>query len=160
IEAMTPSQRQLAASEYSALLDRVAEKAGRTSSAVRIVDKMPDNWELLGWIALLHPRARVIHVRRDPRDVALSCWMQRFGQIRWACDMAHIAERLVQHRRLLDHWRNVLPGRLFEFHYEDLVTEPERISRALVEFLELPWDAACLDYARRAGAVRTASVGQ
>jgi Flp pilus assembly protein TadD len=149
------------ANDYSQILSDVVHKiSGAPESVLRIVDKMPDNYELLGWIALLFPRAHLIHVRRDPRDIALSCWMQRFGQIRWACDMQHIAERLTQHRRLMEHWRRVLPVPLFEFDYETLVADFERTSRRIVEFVDLPWDAACLDYAEKESIVRTASVTQ
>jgi Flp pilus assembly protein TadD len=149
------------AAEYAGALDAQAQKSGADHpSILRIVDKMPDNCELLGWIALLFPRARLIYVRRDPRDIALSCWMQRFGQIRWACDMQHIAERLVQHHRLMAHWRRVLPVPLFEFDYEALVADVEKQARALIDFMGLPWDSACLDYARGDRVVRTASVVQ
>jgi tetratricopeptide (TPR) repeat protein len=147
--------------DYCFELDRQVHKHGKRRAEIsRVIDKMPDNYELLGWIALVFPAARFIHVRRDPRDIALSCWMQRFGQIRWACDMSHIAERLVQHRRLMAHWREVLPRPLFEFDYEELVEDTEQVSRRLVDFLELPWNPACLDHVRREGAVRTASVNQ
>jgi tetratricopeptide (TPR) repeat protein len=158
---MTLLELQRVASGYSITLDRQVEKCKRRPSSVqRVVDKMPDNYELLGWIALLLPNARLIHVRRDPRDIALSCWMQRFGQIRWACDMCHIAERLVQHQRLMTHWRRILPVSLFEFDYESLVDDVEATSRSLVDFLDLPWSDTCLDYVNREGTVRTASVVQ
>ena len=161
LEKVMGPDLQRAATGYSLALDRQVEKYKKPRAPVlRIIDKMPDNYELLGWVALLFPQARLIYVRRDPRDIALSCWMQRFGQIRWACDMRHIAERLVQHYRLMEHWRRVLPASLFEFDYESLVGDMEQVSRTLVAFLGLPWSDACLDYVNREGAVRTASVNQ
>ena len=65
----------------------------------RIADKMPDNYLHLGLIAVLFPKAKFIHCRRDLRDVAVSCWMTDFRQIRWACDPAHIASRFRAYRR-------------------------------------------------------------
>ena len=53
-------------------------------AALRIVDKMPDNYLLLGLLAVLFPRAKFIHCRRDLRDVAVSCWISHFRSIRWA----------------------------------------------------------------------------
>jgi tetratricopeptide (TPR) repeat protein len=127
---------------------------------VRLVDKMPDNYELLGWISLLFPNARIVYVRRDPRDIALSCWMQRFAQIRWACDMNHIADRLYQHYRLMNHWRRTLPIPIHELQYESLVSDTENETRQVLRFLNVPWDDACLDHRSASGVVRTASVSQ
>src|SRR5579883_2252064 len=78
--------------------------------AARVVCKMPENYFYLGLIALLFPRAVLIHCRRDPRDVALSCWMTNFTDVRWASHFDHIASRFAGYRRLMDHWRRVLPS--------------------------------------------------
>src|SRR5262249_33700768 len=69
-------------------LDRLR---GENAQAPRISDKMPDNYLYLGFLAALFPKAKFIHCRRDLRDVAVSCWMTNFRQIRWACDPGHIA---------------------------------------------------------------------
>ena len=57
-------------------------------TALRIVDKMPENYLYLGLLASLFPRAKLIHCRRDLRDVAVSCWITRFEEVRWANDQA------------------------------------------------------------------------
>ena len=88
-------------------LDRLDRDRRRPSP--RIVDKMPDNYLYLGLLAVLFPRATFIHCRRDLRDVAVSCWMTDFRSIRWANDPEHIAGRFQQYRRIMDHWRAVLP---------------------------------------------------
>ena len=62
-------------------------------AALRIVDKMPENYVYLGLLAALFPRAKFIHCRRDLRDVAVSCWMTPFREVRWANDQQHIASR-------------------------------------------------------------------
>jgi tetratricopeptide (TPR) repeat protein len=62
-------------------------------TALRIVDKMPDNYLYLGLLATLFPRAKLIHCRRDLRDVAVSCWMTYFQEVPWANDQQHIAAR-------------------------------------------------------------------
>jgi hypothetical protein len=65
-----------------------------------VADKMPDNYSQLGWITTLFPNAKIIHTRRDVRDVALSCWVTQFKEIRWAFDLEHLAERIIQYQRL------------------------------------------------------------
>ena len=70
--------------------------------------------ELLGLLASLFPRAKFIHCRRDLRDVAVSCWMTHFREIRWANDQEHIALRFHEYQRIMGHWRKVLPAPLLE----------------------------------------------
>src|SRR5262249_26240357 len=80
----------------------------------RVVDKMPDNYLYLGLLALLFPQATFIHVRRDLRDVAVSCWMTNFQVIRWADDREHLAGRCRDYGRLMRHWQTVLPAPVHE----------------------------------------------
>jgi|HubBroStandDraft_1064217.scaffolds.fasta_scaffold00567_14 tetratricopeptide (TPR) repeat protein len=129
-------------------------------AARRIVDKMPDNYNMLGWLAVLFPRARFIYCRRDPRDVALSCWITNFSAIRWANDLDHLARRLQQHRRLMEHWARVLPVPVLEVDYEAMVADQEGQSRRLIEWLGLDWDDRCLSFFATERLVRTASVAQ
>jgi tetratricopeptide (TPR) repeat protein len=63
----------------------------------------------LGWIATLLPQATLIYCRRNLRDLALSIWMTHLAQVRWASDVDHIAARINDHVRLMQHWRKVLP---------------------------------------------------
>jgi tetratricopeptide (TPR) repeat protein len=134
--------------------------AALNSEADRIVDKLPENTLVLGLLAVLFPHATIIHCRRDLRDVALSCWMTHFANLRWACDLHHIAARICEHRRLMTHWRAVLPVRMREVDYETLVADPEQSSRELVAWCGLEWDPACLEYYKGRRRVQTTSVAQ
>ncbi len=67
----------------------------------RLADKMPDNYLYLGLLAVLFPRAKFIHCRRDLRDNAVSCWITNFRSIRWANDPEHIAARFAEYRRIM-----------------------------------------------------------
>lgn len=126
----------------------------------RLVDKMPDNYLYLGLIALLFPRATLVHVCRDARDVAVSCWMTNFRSIRWANAQDHLAGRIQQHRRLMAHWQTVLPVLVHEVRYERLVDDFEAEARALLTACGLDWEPACLRFHETARPVRTASVTQ
>ncbi len=128
--------------------------------ALRIVDKMPDNYLYLGWIVTLFPKARIIHCRRDVRDVALSCWLTDFKSIRWACTAEHITARIEQYQRLLAHWQACLPVPLLEVDYEQTVTDLEGVARRLVAWVGLDWDPACLAFHQTERPIRTASVSQ
>jgi tetratricopeptide (TPR) repeat protein len=136
------------------------EALDRSAKADRIVDKMPENALYLGLIAAMFPNARLIHCRRDPRDVALSCWMTHFAQVRWACDLDDIASRIGQYRRVMEHWRHVLPVPVFELDYEAVVGGLEDVARRLFDWCGLDWDPACLEFHKTRRPVRTTIVAQ
>ncbi len=129
--------------------------------ASRVIDKMPANVEHLGLIATLFPSARIILCRRDPRDTCLSCFFQPFssGNL-FTFDLAQCGRHHMQTDRLMAHWLKVLPLRMLEVQYEDLVADLEGQSRRIITFLGLPWSAACLDFHRTQRSVKTASAWQ
>ncbi len=127
-------------------------------NALRVSDKMPGNYFALGLIALLFPRARVIHCRRDPLDVCLSIYFHRFAHGHgYAYDLADIAVHYCQYERLVQHWREVLPLDMCEVQYEELVTNLGSVSRRLIDYCGLPWDDRCLEYYKNDRAVRSMS---
>jgi tetratricopeptide (TPR) repeat protein len=73
------------------------------AEALRVVDKMPDNYLRLGLLATLFPKAKFIHCRRDLRDIAVSCWITAFRHIRWANEPQDIASRFKEYQRLMEH---------------------------------------------------------
>jgi tetratricopeptide (TPR) repeat protein len=138
-------------------VDRLQVRAGGTS---RIVDKMPDNYHFLGLLGVLFPRARFIHCRRDLRDVALSCWMTDFGAVSWACRQEHIASRFAGYRRLMEHWREVLPLPILDVDYEEMVEDLEGAARRIVSWCGLAWEPRCLEFYETRRTVQTASAVQ
>jgi tetratricopeptide (TPR) repeat protein len=132
------------------------------SVAERVIDKMPDNVFYLGLVATLYPQARIILCRRDPRDVALSCFFQKFmpGTLGFSYALADCGRRQVQIDRLIEHWRRVLPLPMLEVNYEKLVADLAGESQKLVSFLGLEWEPACLEFHRTERTVVTASSWQ
>ncbi len=126
----------------------------------RIVDKMPDNYLYIGLLAVLFPNGVFIHCRRDLRDVAVSCWMTDFRSIRWANHPEHIGSRFRQYRRLVEHWRAVLPVQIHDVDYEETVADLEAVARRLVAACGLEWNPACLQFHSTRRPVRTASITQ
>ena len=125
-----------------------------------VADKMPDNYSLLGWIATLFPNAAILHCTRDVRDVAVSCWVTNFSQIRWANDLGHLAERVNEYRRIMRHYRKVLPVPVLDVPYEQMVADQEGTTRRMLDFAKLDWDANCLNFHATERLVKTASVAQ
>ena len=129
-----------------------------------VVDKMPHNFMQLGLISLIFPRAKIIHVQRDPRDTALSNFQQNFkakhGGLGYAFNLEKTALQINDYHRMMAHWRKVLPIPMFEFFYEDLVSDQDTWSRKLLEFVGVEWDDKVHDFHKTERAVRTASVSQ
>jgi hypothetical protein len=128
----------------------------------RTTDKRVANFEHLGLIHLCLPGARIIHCRRDPRDVALSCFASRFSDGQgFADDLVELGRYWHAYDRLMAHWRRVLPpGRMLEVDYEAVVEDTEGWARRLVDHCGLDWDAACLQFHTSGREVRTGSFAQ
>jgi hypothetical protein len=130
--------------------------------APRFVDKTLENYLRVGLIHLMFPRAVILHSVRDPVDTCLACFRQLFttGE-QTLYDLREIGEAYVRYRRMMDHWREVLPGRVIEVDHEPLVANPEGRIRWLVnEACGLDWDPNCLNFHKTQGAVHTASASQ
>lgn len=127
--------------------------------ALRVIDKLPDNILMAGIIARLFPRARIVYCSRDPRDISLSCYFQRFivGAQHFSYDLANCGKRCVDVRRVAAHWMGLKPLHMIEVNYEKLVNDLEGESRRLIEFLGLDWEPACLDFHRTERTVATVS---
>lgn len=134
----------------------------RTGHHPRFTDKMPLNFFYAGLIAATLPNARIVCLRRDPMDAALSNFRQRFGTgysyYNYAYDLEDTGRYYAMFDALIAIWRSHLPPQRFlEVHYERLVADQESESRRLVAFCGLDWDPACLAFHRNAAPVATAS---
>jgi Sulfotransferase family/Tetratricopeptide repeat len=148
------------------MLDRMAREylatiRGVSASASRVTDKMPMNFLHLGLVRQLLPGARVIHTVRNPIDTCWSCFTQNFsGNNPFSYDLRHCGLFYRQYARLMDHWKRVLDVPMLDVVYEDLLADPERIVRAMLEFLGLPWDERCMKFHENKRVVNTASMDQ
>jgi tetratricopeptide (TPR) repeat protein len=152
---LTAESTRAAARQYLERLDLLAPPSAR-----RVTDKMPDNYRMIGLIALLWPRAHVIVCRRDVRDIATSCWQNGFQSLPWSTNWDSMARRFADYQRMMEHWRLIKPMPWIEVAYESLVRDIEAQVRRLVDFVGLPWEAGCLDFHSRRRMVRTASFVQ
>jgi tetratricopeptide (TPR) repeat protein len=127
-----------------------------------VTDKRPPNFLFIGLIRRLFPDARVIHTVRNPLDTALSIYMHHLDPrlAPYACDLGSIGHYYLQYRRLMSHWQAAFPGLIHEVDYDELVADPEPVIRSMLEFLELDWEQACLDFHRSRAKIRTASYWQ
>ncbi|WP_421508239.1 tetratricopeptide repeat-containing sulfotransferase family protein [Erwinia rhapontici] len=130
--------------------------------ALRVIDKLPGNFLYAGLIPLLLPGARIIHCRRDPVDTCLSCYSKHFsGEQLFAYQLDELGQFYLAYQTLMAHFRQILPAECFiEVDYEAVVDDLEGQARRLIDFIDLPWDDACLTFHETRRIVRTASVAQ
>jgi hypothetical protein len=155
-ELLTPEGLRDLAERYLAVL------AETSASALRVVDKLPVNFEHLGLIAMLFPNAKIVHCSRNPIDTCLSCFTNplKLTTLPFAESLTALGSYYREYVRMMDHWRNVLPMPIFEANYETVTESFEEHVRNMLDFLELEWDPACLDFHRTERAVNTPSVMQ
>ena len=125
------------------------------------LDKQPPNWWLAGLIPAALPKARILHLVREPMDVCFSNFRAFCGDDYAYCyDLASIASTWHDYRRLMDHWRSISSGAILDVHYDVLAREPEVALRAVLDFCGLPWEPDCIDIARNRTPVATLSAVQ
>lgn len=130
--------------------------------APRITDKLPNNFLNVGMIRLLFPQATIVHCTRDPRDTCFSIYKHYFSARGhdYAYDQEELGRYYNLYADLMAHWNEVLPGALYPVGYEDLVTNQEACTRALLDACSLAWDPACLDFHANDRPVATLSASQ
>ncbi|QKV19636.1 tetratricopeptide repeat-containing sulfotransferase family protein [Oricola thermophila] len=129
----------------------------------RFTDKMPHNFLNVGLIALLFPNAKIIHCRRHPLDSCLSLYSKHMAQefhLQYKADLARLGEHCREYLDLMDHWHSVLPGRVHDLYYEDLVANTELNARAIMDFLGLEWEDRVMQRSDSQHRVATASQWQ
>ena len=154
---------ELGAAEFESLGNEYLERASvqRFTGRPLFIDKLPNNWAHVGLIRLILPNAKVIDARRHPLACGFSNFKQHYakGQV-WAYDLAEIGAYYRDYVDLMRHFDSTLPGFVHRVIHEDLVDNPEREVRRLLEYLDLPFDPACLAFYDNPRAVRTASSEQ
>ncbi len=119
-------------------------------------DRTPSNFLYLGWIALNFPDAKIIHCERDLRDACLSGYFQHSNQTHsYACRLDTLAAYALESARLMDHWKTVMPDRIINVRYEQLVESPQVEIRRLLAACDLDVEPACLQPHRQQRSVAT-----
>ena len=127
-----------------------------------ILDKSPFNFFWIGFIKLLFPNAKVIHMNRDIKDTALSIYNNLFGGVKmdWTYSQKNIVEYVRIYKELMSFWEEKIPNYVYNLNYEDLVNDQEKISKKILEFCDLEWDDKCLSFYKTAVPVHTVSLHQ
>lgn len=152
----------VAAKTLSRLGGAYLDRLGKLAPGKPFVsDKNLAHFQLIGLVCLVVPRARIIHVTRDPMDLGLSIYRNFFAEnLPFYSDLDDLGRYYRLYRELMAHWRQVVPGFVHDVEYERLVAEPEAEMRGVLEFCGLEWQSACLRPELSDRAIRTISAVQ
>ena len=124
-------------------------------------DKMPNNWLHVGLIRLMLRNAKIVDARRHPLACGLSNFKQNYARGQeFSYDLEHFGLYYRDYVRLMAHFDRVAPGSVHRVIHEKLLADPEAEIRKLLEFLDLPYVEACLNFHETKRPVRTASAEQ
>jgi hypothetical protein len=155
LQSVREAQLRAWARTYAAESERVFGRGAR------LTDKRPDNFLYLGLIKAMFPRAKIVVMQRDWRDVAASIFATRLGPAaNYATDLGNIRHYIRQHDRLIGHWRDLFGDDLVAVSYEALIADPRAQVGRLLAALGEPWNERCLAFHDLRNTVRTASVWQ
>ncbi|HEY2400980.1 MAG TPA: sulfotransferase [Steroidobacteraceae bacterium] len=153
---LTPAELRQMGEEY---LEGTRIHRGR---APFFLDKMPNNFRDIGFIHLILPNARIIDARREAMACCVGNFRQLFprGGMEFKYSLEEIGRYYCGYVDLMEHWDAVLPGKVLRVQHEDVVDDLEGSVRRMLDFLELPFESACLEFYRNPRRVRTISSEQ
>ena len=139
----------------------IEETAPIRSGRPHFIDKMPNNFSHVGLIHAMLPDAIIVDVRRHPMDACFSTYKQHFAEGQsFSYDLDDLGRYYRCYLNAMDHWDNVLRGKVLHLHYEELVRDPESNIRRLLTHCGLDFEPACLAFHETKRPIRTASAEQ
>lgn len=125
------------------------------------IDKMPNNFRHIGLIKAILPNAKIIDARRHPVACCFSGFKQLFAEGQeFSYSIEDITRYYKDYMALMKHWDTIYPGAVLRVIYEDVTEDLEGQVKRILDFCELPFENACLEFYKSDRAVRTASSEQ
>ena len=156
IESLSPNQLRALGAAYTA-----RSATFRRTDRPYFIDKLPGNWTNLGLIRLILPNAKIIDARRHPLATGFSNFKQNYGAgAAFSYDLATIGRYYRDYLRMMTHFEQVDPGAVHRVVNERLIDDFEPQVRALLDYIGVEFDSACLDFHNNRRAVATPSAEQ
>ncbi len=155
MESLTLKQRENFGKSF------IEETRMHRKDAPMFTDKMPNNFRHIGLIHLIMPNAKIIDARRYPLDCCFSMFKQLFAQGQeFTYGLREAGSYYKSYVKLMNHWDEVLPGKILRVNNEDVVDDLEGQVKRMLEFLEIPFEEACISFHETERLVRTPSSEQ
>lgn len=131
------------------------------SGMPHFIDKNPNNFIYCGLLQLILPNAKIINARRHPLDSTFGSYKQLFASGQpFSYDLCELGEYYIEYQRLMEHWHQVIPGKVLDVNYEDVVADLDTQVKRILDYCELPFEESCLRFHETDRAVKTASSEQ
>lgn len=154
---------KVTANELKELSDQYKERLQGLMESPKpfTVDKSPLNFNQLGFIAMLFPQAKIIHMKRHPGDTCVSCFSKGFPGHDYTKDSVYLGYYYRRYIDLMNHWETVLPKDMLRTQYYELLThQPEEQIKELLAFCGLSEEKACFEHHKKKHYMPTASLMQ
>ena len=124
-----------------------------------VTDKMPANFENIGFILKAFPEAKIVHLKRDAMAICWSIYQRYFPAegLGFPYDMEDLGRFYNSYTEMMTFWHELFPNQIYDISYEDLTTNQEEETKKLLKYCELEWDENCLNFHKNERAVKTAS---
>jgi len=123
------------------------------------IDKLPGNYLNLGFIKTFLPKAKIIYIKRNPWDIAISLFKQFYvNNIPYAASFFNIAVNIANHDELIKFWGGKMKFDFLTISYEELVSDTENVSNEILKYCEI--DGNYNEELRKKFFSRTASKNQ
>ncbi|NQZ05724.1 MAG: sulfotransferase [Algicola sp.] len=158
-QALVTQTRQL---DFAQLGQDYLEKAqSEIAPSAHFIDKLPLNSLYAGLIHLALPQAKIIYVKRHPLAACYAIYKQLFTNgYPFSYDLKELASYYIAHRKLMNHWRKVMPGVIYDVAYEDIVANVDIQAKGLISYCGLDWQAQCSAFEQNTAPSTTASATQ
>tara|TARA_B100000131_G_scaffold158871_1_gene154020 strand:- start:1849 stop:3063 length:1215 start_codon:yes stop_codon:yes gene_type:complete len=127
-----------------------------------ILDKSPFNFFWLGFIKLIFPNAKILHIVRDQEDTCLSIYKSLFGKrgVLWSYDKKNIIKFVKIYNNIIKFWSEKIPNYIYDLKYEQLIQNQKKETKKILSFCDLEWEDGCLEFYKNTLPIKSASLYQ
>tara|TARA_Y100000590_G_scaffold222701_1_gene252028 strand:- start:3632 stop:5197 length:1566 start_codon:yes stop_codon:yes gene_type:complete len=142
--------------------NEIGQKYSSQSNKNIFIDKMPPNFYWIGFIKLLFPNSKVIHISRNVKDNCLSLYKNTFGgkDLDWSYNETNILRYVINYRNVMKYWKKKYGEFIYDLKYDDLVKNKSEVTRKLFDFCNMKWDENIFNFYKSAKPIKTVSLYQ
>jgi len=112
-------------------------------------DKSLNNFFYFKLIKQIYPKAKIINCKRDILSSIVSIFQNNLTDLAWTHNLNNILKYFDNYFKIMDNYDEEIPNTIYHLEFEKLTKEPEKESKKLMTFCELPWNKKCLEFYKR-----------
>ena len=112
-------------------------------------DKSLNNFFYLKLIQEIYPNAKIINCERDILSSIVSIFQNNLTELAWTHDLDNIFKYFDNYFKIINNYENEMTKKMYHLKLEKFTSDPERESKKLMQFCELPWNKKCLEFYKR-----------